>query len=90
MVAVVGFFLVPDGASVPIHASFDGFDGFAPKGQALGTLVFTPLLVTLALIFGWWMTQASPVARFLLSIIAFAAAVTLLIFNILAVRYGMS
>jgi hypothetical protein len=86
VVAVIGFSVIPDHASVPIHAGFRGFDGFTTKARGLVTLALLPPLVCAILLLGAW---ARGNARPIVGAVGFLALVVLLIFNIQAVRYAM-
>ncbi|MDQ3878708.1 MAG: hypothetical protein M3290_10240 [Actinomycetota bacterium] len=86
---MIGLVIVPDGAPIPIHAGFTGFDSFAPRTKGLVTLTLLPLLVTGLLFLGYWSRQDSSSARAVVAIVGSSAMVVLLIFNIQAVRYGM-
>ena len=89
LIAAIGFVIVPDNASIPIHAGFSGFDGFAPRTRGLLTLTLLPLLVAGILFLGYWSRQDSASARVLVAIVGLSAMAILLIFNIQAIRYGM-
>lgn len=87
--AGVGLFTVPQDASIPIHAGFRGFDGFAPRTRGLVTLTFLPLLIAGSLFLGYWSRPDSPSTRAIVAVVGTASMVVLLIFNIHAIRYGM-
>ena len=89
LVAAIGLFIVPDNASIPIHAGFRGFDGFAPRTRGLVTLALVPLLVGAALFLGYWSRPDSPSARSIVAVVGLASMLVMLIFNIQAIRYGM-
>ena len=89
IIAAVGLVIVPDDASIPIHAGFSGFDGFAPRTRGLVTLTLLPLLVAGVLFLGYWSRQDSASARATVALVGFGAMLILLIFNIQAIRYGM-
>lgn len=86
LVAAVGLFIVPENASIPIHAGFGGFDSFAPRTRGLVTLTLLPLLLAGILVLGYWST---PRSRSLVSIVGIAVTLILVVFNIQAIRYGM-
>ena len=88
-VALVGLFIVPDNASIPIHAGFRGFDSFVPRTRGLVTLTLIPLLVCGALVLGYWVRQDSSTNRSIVAIIGFASMLVMVVFNIQAVRHGM-
>lgn len=88
-VAAIGLFIVPGGASIPVHAGVRGFDGFAPRNRGLITLTLLPLLVGGALFLGYWSRQDSVAARSLVAIVGFVTMVILVVFNVQAIRYGL-
>ena len=89
VMAAIGLVVVPDNASIPIHAGFSGFDVFAPRTRGLVTLTLLPLLVAGVLFLTYWSRQDSTSARVLVAMVGSSAMAILLIFNIQAIRYGM-